>query len=147
MRQIDDTHERSLATRTDATASTIAGGQADMADLARRLAPPCAPSPSRDRVLAYLRGLRSEAERQHSWPVAEVCGESTPDGLQYLLSRAEGDADAVRDERHTDIRQHLGAPHGVLVLDATGCLTTGRHSAGVARQYTGTVGTVDHGHI
>jgi hypothetical protein len=52
MRQIDDTHERSLATPTDATASTIAGGQAYMADLARRLAPYFARSQSRDRVLA-----------------------------------------------------------------------------------------------
>jgi hypothetical protein len=76
--QLDDTHERSLATSTTATANTIAGGQASRADLARRLAPYVARSPSRDRVLAYRRGLRSEAERKHSWQVAEVCGESTP---------------------------------------------------------------------
>ena len=62
----------------DATASTIAGGQAYMADMARRLAPYFARSQSRDRVLAYLRGLLSEAERKNSWQVAEVCGESTP---------------------------------------------------------------------
>jgi hypothetical protein len=30
--------------------------------------------------------------------VAEVCGESTPYGFQDLLSRADWDADAVRDE-------------------------------------------------
>jgi SRSO17 transposase len=144
MRQIDDTHERSLATPTDATASTIAGGQAYMADLARRLAPYFARSQSRDRVLAYLRGLLSETERKNSWQVAEVCGESTPYGFQYLLSRADWDADAVRDELHTYIRQHLGDPNGVLVLDETGFLKKGRHSAGVARQYTGTVGKVDN---
>jgi hypothetical protein len=39
MRQMADTKERSLSTPTDATASTIAGGQASMADLARRLTP------------------------------------------------------------------------------------------------------------
>jgi hypothetical protein len=39
MRQLDDTQERSLSTPTAATASTIAGGQAYMADVARRLAP------------------------------------------------------------------------------------------------------------
>ena len=101
MRQIDDTHERVLSTSTDAPGSTIAGGQAYLADLARRLAPYFARSQSRDRVLAYLRGWLREAERQHSWQVAEVCGESTPDGLQDVLSRADGDADAVRDELHT----------------------------------------------
>jgi SRSO17 transposase len=144
MRQIDDTPASSLWIPTDATASTIAGGQAYLADLARRLAPYVARSQSRDRVLAYRRGLLSEAERKHSWQVAEVCGEPTPYGFQYLLSRAEWDADAVRDELHTYIRQHLGDPNSVLVLDETGFLKKGRHSAGVARQYRGTVGNVDN---
>jgi SRSO17 transposase len=144
MRQIDDTHERFLSTSTDAPGSTIAGGQAYLADVARRLAPYFARSQSRDRVLAYLRGLLSEAERKNSWQVAEVCGETTPYGFQYLLSRADWDADAVRDELRTYSMQHLGDPHGVLVLDETGFLKKGRHSAGVARQYSGTVGKVDN---
>jgi SRSO17 transposase len=40
--------------------------------------------------------------------------------------------------------QHLGDPEAVLVLDETGFLKKGRHSAGVARQYSGTAGTVDN---
>ena len=99
MRPIDDTTASLLSSPTDATASTIAGGRAYMADVARRLAPYVARSPSRDRGLAYRRGWLSEAARQHSWHVAEVCGEPTPDGFQSLLSRADGDADAIRDER------------------------------------------------
>ena len=71
------------------------------ADRARRLAPYCARSQSRARVLAYLRGLRSEAARKNSWHVADVCGESTPDGVQDLRSRADWDAAAVRDELRT----------------------------------------------
>ena len=122
MRPSDDTTASSLSTPTDATASTIAGGRAYMADGVRRLAPYCARSRSRDRVLAYLRGLLREAERKNRWQVAEVCGEPTPDGFQYLLSRADGDADAVRDEQ-------------------------GQYSAGVARQYRGTAGKVDNGPI
>ena len=66
MRQIDVTHERSFSTPTDTTASPIAGGQPYMADMARRLAPYFARLQSRDRVLAYLRGLLSEAERKNS---------------------------------------------------------------------------------
>jgi hypothetical protein len=100
LRQMDDTHERSRSTPTEATASPIAGGQADRADRARRLAPYCARSQSRARVLAYLRGLRSEAARKNSWHVADVCGESTPDGVQDLRSRADWAA-AVRDELRT----------------------------------------------
>jgi SRSO17 transposase len=144
MRQSDDTTPSSLSTPTDATASTIAGGRAYLADVARRLAPYFARSQSRDRVLAYLRGLLSEAERKNSWQVAEACGEPTPYGFQYLLNRADWDADAVRDELRTYSMQHLGDPHGVLVLDETGFLKKGQHSAGVARQYSGTAGKVDH---
>lgn len=144
MRQSDDTTTSARSTPTDATASTIAGGRAYLADVARRLAPYFARSQSRDRVLAYLRGLLSEAERKNSWQVAEVCGEPTPYGFQYLLSRADWDADAVRDELRTYSMQHLGDPHGVLVLDETGFLKKGQHSAGVARQYSGTAGKVDN---
>jgi SRSO17 transposase len=147
MRQIDDPTASSRSTPTDATASTIEGGRAYRADVARRLAPSFARSQSRDRVLAYLRGLLSAAERQHSWQVAEVCGEPTPDGFQYLLSRADWDADAVRDERRLYSMPQLGDPNGVLVLDETGCLKKGRHSAGVARQYRGPAGNMDTCHI
>ena len=108
MRQSDDTTASSLATPTDATASTIAGGRAYMADVARRLAPYFARSQSRHRVLAYLRGLLSPAERKNSWQVAEVSGEPTPYGFQYLLRRADWDADAVRDE----LRLYISAASG-----------------------------------
>jgi SRSO17 transposase len=144
MRQSDDTSASSVAAPADATADDIAGGRAYMADVARRLGPYFARSQSRDRVLAYLRGLLSEAERKNSWQVAEVCGEPTPYGFQYLLSRADWDADAVRDELRVYVMQHLRDPHGVLVLDETGFLKKGEHSAGVARQYSGTAGKVEN---
>ena len=144
MQQMDDTTERALLTPTDATASIIAGGQAYLADVARRLAPYFARSQSRHRAQAYLQGLLSVAERKNSWQVAEVCGESTPYGFQYLLSRADWDADAVREELRRYVVQHLGDPNGVLVLDETGFPKKGRHSAGVARQYSGTLGKVDN---
>lgn len=131
MQQINEATDRSLPTRTD---SSMAGGPADMADMARRVARYCVRSQSRQRVMAYGRGLLSEAERKHSWHVAEACGEPTPYGVQDLLARADWDADMVRDELRTSISQHLGDPQGVLVLDETGCVKQGRHAAGVARQ-------------
>jgi hypothetical protein len=54
---MDDPPERVLVTSTDATASIMAGGQAYLADVARRLAPYFARSQSRHRVQAYLQGL------------------------------------------------------------------------------------------
>jgi SRSO17 transposase len=144
MRQIVTPTEGPGPTTTDATASIIAGGLAYLADIGGRLAPYFARSESRQRALTYLRGLLSSAERKHSWQVAEICGEPTPYGFQYLLSRADWEADAVRDELRTYIIRHVGDPSGVLVLDETGFVKKGRHSAGVARQYSGTVGKVEN---
>lgn len=144
MERIDDTRDLFTLAASEATATTIAGGQAYIADVARRLAPYFTRSQSRQRVMAYLRGLLSEAERTNSWQVAEICGESTPYGFQYVLRRADWDVDAVRDERRHYVMQHLGDSTGVLVLDETGFLKKGEHSAGVARQYSGTAGKVEN---
>jgi SRSO17 transposase len=40
--------------------------------------------------------------------------------------------------------QHLEDPEAVLVIDETGFLKKGRHSAGVARQYSGTAGRIEN---
>ena len=144
MQRIEEATDGPLRATPDATATSIEGGQAYLADMARRLAPYFARSQSRQRVMAYLRGLLSAAERKNSWQVAEACGDPNPYGFQYLLNRADWDADAVRDELRTSVLQHLEDPNGVLVLDETGFVKKGRHSAGVARQYTGTVGKVEN---
>jgi SRSO17 transposase len=51
--------------------------------------------------------------------------------------------DAVREEWRHDIVPPLGEAQAVLVIDETGFLTKGRHSAGVARQYSGTAGRME----
>ena len=94
--------------------------------------------------MAYLRGLLSPAERKNSWQLAAVSGAATPYALQHLLRRALWNPEAVCAELRHYIVQHLGDPKAVLVLDDTGFLKKGRHSAGVARQYSGTAGKVDN---
>ena len=94
----------------------------------------------RRRALAYLRGLLSQVERKNSWWLAEQAGEQTPDGMQRLLNGSGWDADGVRDDLCDYVVEHLGDPGAVLVLDETGFVKKGDRSAGVQRQYTGTVG-------
>ena len=127
--------------------SVVSGGAAYLHDLERRPAPYFERDESRQRAMAYLRGLLSPAERKNSWQLAEVSGDATPYGFQHLLRRALWDPEAVRAELRRDVLQHLGDPEAVLVLDETGFLNKGRHSAGVARQYRGTAGMVDHGQV
>lgn len=125
-------------------ASAVQGGRAYLADVEQRLAPYFARSEPRQRAMAYLQGLLSPAERKNSWQLAEVMGDATPYGFQHLLRRADWEADALRDELRTYLADHLRDPEAVWVLDETGFLKKGRHSAGVARQYSGTAGRVEN---
>jgi len=76
--------------------------------------------------------------------LAEVNGDVTPYGVQHLLGRAVWDAEAVRDDLRGYVIAHVGTPQGVMVIDETGFLKKGHHSAGVARQYSGTAGRVEN---
>jgi SRSO17 transposase len=124
----------------DQDASVVPGGVAYLDDIERRLAPYFEHAEPRQRVMAYLRGLRSPAEHKNSWQLAEISGDATPYAFQHLLRRARWDPEAVRDELRHYIVQHLADAAAVLVLDETGFLKKGCHSAGVARQYRGTAG-------
>jgi SRSO17 transposase len=88
--------------------------------------------------------LLSPVERKNGWQLAEVNGDDTPYGVQHVLGRAVWDADAVRNDLCAYVIEALGDPHGVAVIDETGFLKKGRHSAGVARQYSGTAGRVEN---
>jgi SRSO17 transposase len=128
----------------DQDVPAVQGGAAYLTDIERRLAPYFERAEPRQRALAYLRGLLSPAERKNSWQLAEVSGDATPYGVQHLLRRALWDPEAVRDELRRYVVQHLGDAAAVLVIDETGFLKKGRHSAGVARQYSGTAGRIEN---
>jgi SRSO17 transposase len=96
----------------------------------------------RKRVLRYLTGLLSTAERKNGWQLAELAGETTPDGIQRLLSSAHWEADAVRDDLVAYVLEQLADPQAILVLDETGFVKKGSKSVGVAPQYCGTVGKI-----
>ncbi|MER5374761.1 transposase [Streptomyces sp. NPDC002553] len=65
-------------------------------------------------------GLLSDLPCKNCWTIAEWAGESTPDGMQYLLGRAKWDADQVRDDVRACVVEHLRDDQAVLVVDLTG---------------------------
>ena len=115
---------------------------AELDGVSAKLAPRFERAEPRQRVLAYLTGLLSNAERKNSWQLAELAGEASPDGMQRLLSTAHWDADAVRDDLVAYARERLADPQAVLVLDETGFVKKGAKSVGVAPQYCGAVGKI-----
>ena len=101
------------------------------------------PEPRR-RALEYLRGLLSPVERKNGWQLAEQAGDSTPYGVQRLVSTYQWDADLVRDDLRDYVVEQLGDADAVLVVDETGFLKKGNKSVGVQRQYSGTAGRIEN---
>jgi SRSO17 transposase len=98
----------------------------------------------RERSARYLRGLLGPVERKNGWQVAEAVGEADPQGIQRLLRVARWAVDAVRDELMRFVAEQFGDADGSFVVDETGFVKKGAKSAGVQRQYTGTVGKTEN---
>src|SRR5437763_6170384 len=92
----------------------------------------------------YLEGLLGPVERKNGWQLAEAIGDARPWRTQRGLSHVLWDEDAARDLCREHAVERLGAGDAVLVIDETGFVKKGKHSAGVARQYCGTLGKVEN---
>jgi|SRR5215203_2030423 len=102
----------------------------------------------RRQMRAHLRGLLSEVERKNGWTLAEAAGDEGPQGMQRLLNSYRWDVEGMRDDVRSAVVEILGSvDEGVLVVDETGFLKKGVHSAGVARQYSGTAGRIENSQI
>lgn len=108
----------------------------------------------RDSFRRYLEGLLLPAERNKTLTgLANTtpgigAQESRAQSLQWFLSESNWDENAVNARRCELLRQTANtAPNtdGVLVIDETGDIKTGAHTAHVGRQYLGNVGKIDNG--
>jgi SRSO17 transposase len=139
--------QRTERTKDEALVAALASAVDEVPAVAARIGRRFARAEARRRAQTYLQGLLSPIERKNGWQLAEAVGDRTPYALQHLLDRADWDADTVRDDLRAYVLEHLGDPAAVLVVDETGFVKKGTHSAGVAKQYTGTVGKVENAQI
>ena len=113
----------------------------------QRIGPRFVRSEARERARAYLQGLLSPVQRKNGWQLAEIMGEATPYGVQQFLYRAVWNPDDLRDDLRGYVVDALGDPEAVLIVDETGFLKKGTHSAGVKRQYSGTAGRIENSQV
>ena len=97
----------------------------------------------------YLQGLFLDGERKSIQPLAQrvmVPGWSgdTMQALQQFVNQSPWDEQAVLRTYRRLLAASLADPSGVIVIDDTGFAKKGRHSVGVARQYSGTLGKTDN---
>ena len=70
----------------------VEGWAAEFEQLLERISPRFARSEVRRRVAGFLRGLLGDVERKNGWQLAEQAGETSPDGMQRLLTTARWDS-------------------------------------------------------
>ena len=92
-------------------------------------------------------GPCSQLERQSIEPIALGVEGGTIRGMPRFLSDGSWDEEQRRWHSHQLVADTLGAPDGVLIFDETGCAKKGSHAVGVARQYGGSLGQVEHGQV
>ena len=125
----------------------VGGWRAELDGLLARLGRLFARAEPRGQAGRYLEGLLGPARRKNGWQLAEHLGDARPWRTQRVLSHVLWDEEAARDLCREHVVERLGAEDAVLVVDETGFLKKGRHSAGVARQYTGTAGRVENAQV
>jgi SRSO17 transposase len=82
------------------------------------------PEPRR-RVRDLVRGLLAPLPAKNCWTLAEYAGDTTPSGMQDLLTRVRWDDSEVRADVRDFVTRQLGDPDAVLIMDETGDLKKG----------------------
>jgi SRSO17 transposase len=102
-------------------------------------------SEPRENVFQDLRGRLSSLARKTIEPMAvNVKGKRAVRAMQRCIRDAVWDEARAVAIYHGMVAEELGDPEGVLSFDESGFVKKGEYSAGVARQYCGTLGKVDN---
>ncbi len=128
----------------DVSCADLADWSAEFEYLGNRIAPLFVHPKSRTHARQYLSGLLAPIERKNGWTIAQHVGEKEPKALQRFLNLANWDADRLRDLNRDYVVENLADPEGILIADPTGFAKKGKKSAGVQRQYSGTLGRIDN---
>ena len=127
-----------------ATSLEVGGWRAELEGLLARFGRLFVRAEPREQAGRYLEGLLGPVERKNGWQLAEHLGDARAWRTQRVLSHVLWDEEAARDLCREHVVGRLGAQDAVLVVDETAFVKKGRHSAGVARQYCGTLGKVEN---
>jgi len=93
--------------------------------------------------MKYLQGLMMPIERKNVENIAEEVA-APPRKLQEFLSDSPWNDEGCIEEHQRFVGELFGSPNGVVIFDDTGFPKKGDKSAGVGRQYSGTMGKTDN---
>jgi len=88
----------------------------------------------------YLHGLLLDGERKSIEPLSRRVPEGDEQRLQQFVNQSPWDEGPVLRDYRARMAAAFADDNGLIVLDDTGFAKQGKHSVGVARQYSGTLG-------
>jgi|SRR5665213_315167 len=101
-------------------------------------------SESRHAIERYTTGLLADTADKTAAALGRVVPATNSQQLQELLTRTAWDAAEMDRLRIATMVARASVGDGVVIIDDTGFAKKGKHSVGVARQYSGTLGRVDN---
>ncbi len=101
-------------------------------------------SESRDNFFKYMVGQFSDIERKSIEPIALKVIDAQVRPLQRFVSDVIWDQEKIKQKYRSMVNEDLGDPNGVLIFDETGFVKKGDDSAGVGKQYCGSLGKVEN---
>jgi SRSO17 transposase len=104
-------------------------------------------SEPREHFFRYMVGQFSTLDRKSIEPIAVQTEATSIRAMQRSLSDVAWDEARMRHTYHQLVADDLGEPEGIVIVDESGFPKKGQESAGVARQYCGTLGKVDNCHV
>ena len=88
----------------------------------------------------YLRGLLSQCRRKCIQPLAKNPEIGSPQNLHHFINEATWNTAPHETLLAQQAQEAVGGENSVLIVDDMSLLKAGRHSVGVARQYSGKAG-------
>ncbi len=92
----------------------------------------------------YMAGQLSQLERKSIEPIALSIEGANVRSMQRFISKAEWDDDLIEYKYRNLVNGDMGHPDGALIFDESSFVKKGNDSAGVARQYAGSIGKVEN---
>ena len=100
-------------------------------------------SAGRELLAVYVHGLLSDVQRKNVEAMALARGVAVRT-LQRFLESIAWDEELLRDRCQQLVAREHADPEAIGVLDETGTAKSGRHTAGVQRQYNGNRGKIEN---
>jgi SRSO17 transposase len=101
----------------------------------------------RDNFYQYMVGQMSQLERKSIEPIAVAVENAKVRAMQFFVSDVVWDQDRIMLNYRSMVNEDMGDPDGTLIFDESGFVKKGNESAGVAKQYCGSIGKVENSQV